>query len=408
MNKITLSGFISDWLLKCNKRPKILNHLAKEQGIIEVINKVGDDKSSISWFISSFSKIKIRNYQAPNLIDYLDFHYVLKNLNSVDFIESDLTVNLIVCALDCSDKNGKSLFIKQKHPCSENELYYKKMKSENCYGEKSDLDNNFNYSTISALNMNKKTFQNYIRILSLCLSNQLFKSKVSNELLFTENIRRLANILNLNNEFVSSIKFTNSDISNMLPVKFKNQLFKPIMGKIIIESYVESVIARKIEIVEFLNEVIMNNLFLLNFGIIELIGLAVEKLDIKIDDVLVIFTDRHTIREIEMWLPVFRIIEKYLRVDKIISFDSNELSYLFSGMISESFHAQLDLDLHPISTVFFSSLLKIDIDWNKILIDEIEDKDFNREFFNFYIQLGRRFSCSNRLFNRLKTELDSV
>lgn len=407
MKKIFLSDFLSDWLSKCDKKPKLLYYLAKDQNSVEIANKMGIDGSSkISWFISNFAKIKVRSYQAPTLIDLLDMHFVLKNLNLNDYLESDLTQNLIVCALDCCDKLGKPIFVKQKHPCAENELYYKKLKVESYAGFEKDLDN-FNFLSISAMNMNKKNFSNYIRILSLCLTNQLFKNKIKNELFFIENIRRLANLLNLNNDFVSNIKLTNSNLSNLISKKFENQLFKPLIGKIVIESYIDSIATKKKEITEFLNESLMNNNFLLNFGIVELIALTIEKLDQNIDEILVVFMDKQTITEIERWLPVYRLIEKYLRYDKSCGLDYNELTYLFSGMISDSFHSQLDLELHPITMVFFSSLLEIEIDWNRIVVETEEcNSEHNREFFNFYILLAKRFrsSTKNRLFDRIKND----
>lgn len=406
VEKIVLSDFLNDWLQRCENRPRILNFLAKDQNSVEITNKMGADCSSnISWFVTNFSKIKVRSYQPPNVIDLLDMHFVLKNLNTNEFVETDLTQNLIVCALDCCDKLGKPIFIKQKHVCSENELYYKKLRVENYSGiGDKDLDN-FNFSTLTAMNMNKKNFSNYIRILCLCLTNQLFREKVTNDLFFIENIRQLANILNLNNDFVSSIKLTNSSLSNVISQKFKNKLYKPLIGKIVIESYIDSVVSKKRETTEFLNEALMNDNFLLNFGIVQLIGLVVEKLDINIDEILVVYTDKHTIREIQRWLPVFRIVEKYLRWNKLMNIDYNELTYLFSGMISDSFHSQLDLELHPISSVFFSSLLEIELDWNKVIIETDEsNSDYNKEFFNFYILLAERFThtIKNKLLDKVK------
>lgn len=157
-DKIELSHFLSDWLEKCDKKPRLLHLLAIDQNSIEITNKMSNDATSkISWFISNFNKIKVKSYQSPNLIDLLDMHFILKNLNQeLDFVESDLTSNLIVCALDCVDKLGKPIFIKQKHPCSENELYYKKLKVENYSGIDKDLDN-FNFASLSAMNMNKKS-----------------------------------------------------------------------------------------------------------------------------------------------------------------------------------------------------------------------------------------------------------
>jgi len=406
--KVFLSTFLSEWLQKCEKKPSILNFLATEQNSVEITNKLGSDSpSKISWFITNFQKIKVKSYQAPNMVDFLDMHFVLKNLNQSNFIESDLTQNLLVCALDCVDKLGKSIFVKQKHPCAENELYYKKLKVEGYSGVDKDLDN-FNFSSLTAMNMNKKNFSNYIRILCLCLTNQLFRDKMANDLFFIENIRHYANILSLNNDFVSNIKLTNFNLSKVIASKFKNKFFKPLAGKIIIESYIDSVVTKKKETTEFLNQVLMNQNFLNNFGIVQLIALVVEKLNMNIDDILIIFTDNHSIKEIQRWLPTYRIIEKYLRFDKTMNIDYNELTYLFSGMISDSFHGQLDIELHPISMVFFSSLMEIEIDWDRMIIETEESNiDINdKEFFNFYISLAKRFTTSikSRLFDKLKEE----
>lgn len=405
MAKVALSDFLNDWLQKCVKKPRLLQALASEQASIEITNKVGNDTGSkISWYVSNFSKIKVRSYQPPNIIDLLDFHFVIKNLVQTDFIESDLTQNLVVCALDCCDKLGKPIFIKQKCSFAENELYYKKLRVEAYNGLDKDLDN-FNFASLSAMNMNKKNFSNYIRILSLCLTNQLFRNKVKGETLFTENIRRLASMLGLNNDFVSNIKLTNGNLSNVLSKKFENQHFKPLVGKICIESYIDSVASKKRDTTEFLNEVLMNGSFLLGFGIVELIALTIEKLEINIEELLFVFIDKHTVGEVERWLPVFRIVEKYLRWNKTVGIDYNELTYLFSGMISDSFHPQLDLELHPISCVFFSSLLEIDIDWNQMIIESEEcDREKSNEFFAFYITLAKRFTSSIKLFERVKFE----
>ena len=403
MGSVYLCDFLSDWLQKAPKKPKLLQALANEQNSIEITNKIGNDAGSkIGWYVSNFSKIKVRSYQPPNLIDMLDMHFVIKNLSQTEFVESDLTQNLIVCALDCVDKLGKPIFVKQKCSFAENELYYKKLRVETYNGFEKDLEN-FNFLNISAMNMNKKNFSNYIRILSLCLTNQLFRSRVKSETLFLENIRRLAAILGLNNDFVSNIKLTNGKLSGVIAKKFENQHFKPLVGKIVIESYIESVASKKRETTEFLNEVLMNTNFLTGFGIVELVALTIEKLEVSIEEVLFVFVDKHSVREVERWLPVFRIVEKYLRWDKSVGIDYNELTYLFSGMISDSFHAQLDLELHPISCVFFSSLLDIEIDWNKTIIESDEcDDEHSEEFFNFYIALAKRFTSSIKLFERIK------